>query len=87
MLKSFSVYNLHFVQIRDGDNLILVQSHVLRLHCHLDRIFQDKNKNRNKKKQKTFSVVKTAIWLPEKKRDYRQFNDFAVLGPIYAHFG
>ena len=30
--------------------------------------------------KKQFSVVKTAI-----KREYRRFNYFAVLGPIYAH--
>ena len=30
--------------------------------------------------QKQFSVVKTAI-----KREYRRFNYFAVLGPIYSH--
>ena len=53
MSKSFSVYNLPFVQIFDGDNFILVQSHVLCLYSHLDRVFHDKN------------VVSTAIWLPE----------------------
>ena len=40
--KSFSVYNLRFVKIPDGDNFIFVQSYVICLFCHLDRIFHDK---------------------------------------------